>query len=865
MTFEAMFRSIHGYDPFPWQSEAARKLIATEDLLSINVPTASGKTALIDAAVYAAAYGGPRKIAFIIDRRVVVDEAYLRARRIAAELANQDECKALAQRLGPVHVVRLRGGVHGDDDWVIYPDRTTIIISTVDQIGSRLMHRGYGVSPRMAPMHAGFVGNNVTFIIDEAHLSVPFIETVQSCRRYGADIRMVSMTATPIAASGEAVKLSKEDGSHPILCQRLQASKKAQLIQTPASDSDFVKTAAAGASGLATSGQVIGVVVNRVGTARRIWQALSKQKHSAILLTGRVRPYDRDQLMKDIFPRIRAGRIRKEDKTLFVVATQTVEVGADIDFDALVTEAAPLDAIRQRFGRLDRLGELGNSKGIILYREPKLKQGLPIPDPIYGMGIHDTWKWLQDISNNGFVDFGINALEQVTQKVKPPPNKIRHAPVLLPAHIKLLSQTGPDAPHIDVAPWLHGAQRASSDVTIVWRADFEPDNPEQWQVIGLRPPFSREALEIPVYTARTWLQGKRPQDITDLEGMPLDAGVRSNSKRPILRWRGLDDTQIIQPDQILPGDTLVVPSAYGGCDRYGWNPTENKPVNDIADLCSLEGQGCHSVRLVPGLTDWLGSKEKQVQDAVAEIILAETMVDPESGVDQDSVQAAHSSLRVLLKSIDHPLVRAFHDGSYQVELHPKGVVLHSRTVNDIKGLIFNSVAVSLPSHLEGVALEVSKIAADHPNAEQIVLAAAKHDIGKEEPRFQIMLHGDPLLAAAGPALAKSGMRSLSQRRAAYKQSGIPRGFRHELASIELADEQDLLVRHLIATHHGFGRPWFPVCEDSSSIGAKHSSLDSGWCKAFADLRDRYGPWALTGMELLLRAADVRQSISEQEG
>jgi CRISPR-associated endonuclease/helicase Cas3 len=681
---------------------------------------------------------------------------------------------------------------------------------------------------------------------------------------YGSDIRLVTMTATPVSENGYALELLQADRSHPILTRRLQASKQAKLINAPNAEKDFVKATVEAAVKFIDNGQVIGVVVNRVATARRIWKALVKQKVHAKLLIGRVRPYDRDLLMKQLFPEICAGRKRKKGRPLVIVATQTIEVGADIDFDGLVTEAAPLDALRQRFGRLDRLGEMVNTKAVILYRESQrdTKKSLK-PDPIYGTAIQDSWEWLQAVANNGSIDFGIAAMEEKMQRLAPPTTETKDAPVLLPSHIKLLSQTGPESPKIDVSPWLHGAGRASSDISIVWRADLISDDPTKWDVVSLRPPLTREALEIPLYAARAWLQGQRIKDVTDIEGVPSQDAAFQGSGKPVLRWRGPDDFKIIQPEEIISGDTIVVPATYGGCDEYGWDPSQKLPVKDIADYCSLERKASHVVRLVPGLIGWMENSESSVLHAVAEVIAAETEVDPEMGVDMDRIRAAHSSLQALLKDIDHPLITAFRH-RFEIELHPLGVVLRGRVLDEVDGTLSGGVAVQLTDHLDGVAKKTDPLGSLHAEREKIKLAAQLHDLGKKERRFQIMLYGDPFAAAAGPALAKSGLRKLAEKNAAYAQSGLPRGFRHELASLALSKENDPLVCHLVGTHHGYGRPWFPVCHDPDALGYKKAELNSGWLNAFATLMKNYNPWLLAGMELILRAADARQSMAEQE-
>ena len=46
----------------------------------------------------------------------------------------------------------------------------------------------------------------------------------------------------------------------------------------------------------------------------------------------------------------------ERERHLIVVATQTLEVGADVDAEYLVTEACGVRALTQRLGRLNRLG-----------------------------------------------------------------------------------------------------------------------------------------------------------------------------------------------------------------------------------------------------------------------------------------------------------------------------------------------------------------------------------------------------------------------------------------------------------------------------------------------------------------------------
>src|ERR1035441_10200204 len=292
--------------------------------------------------------------------------------------------------------------------WCEDPRQPTIVTTTVDQLGSRLLFRGYGSSDSRRPMEAALVGNDSLVLVDEAHLSTPFLETVAAVKKFGADIRLVQMSAT--ARGNNAVfRLEHDDLEDPVLSLRVGATKLARLRKC----TDLVASAVSAAVELSEKARVVGVVVNTVNNARKIFERLSRVPDAkAALLIGRVRPIDRDQVLAEWLPRIRVGRNRGDDRQIFVVATQTIEVGADIDLDALVTEAAPLHVLRQRFGRLDSLGELRTTNAIVLRTPDEFRA--------YGDATGKTWTWLgkQSRSRGGekTIDFGVLAMDERLKK-----------------------------------------------------------------------------------------------------------------------------------------------------------------------------------------------------------------------------------------------------------------------------------------------------------------------------------------------------------------------------------------------------------------------------------------------------------------
>jgi len=787
-TFASWYEIRHGYPPFPWQAALAGRIATADWPDALTPPTGSGKTAVIDVWLWARLQGFPvpRRLVYVIDRRLVVDGVSEYANALAASLDAQQQ---------PT-VVTMRGGMTIEEDWLSDPLRLAVLISTVDQVGSRLLFSGYGINPKAASIHAGLLGNDALFVVDEVHLVRPLLQTLASVAAQRGNVLPLPWRVLPMSATwaGDNTHgLSDADWAHPVLSRRLKASKPALLIKL-AADAVLTRTLADEALRLRQEGAgVVAVVCNRVDRARAVFEHLLGHGE-AVLLTGRIRPCDKATLTEEYLPRMAVGS-RGHRTPLFVVATQTIEVGADLDMDGLVTECAPLSALRQRFGRLDRLGESAGALAVIVYQTPEKKS-----DPIYGEDIERAWKWLTAVATGKprTVDFGIAAMDRVMAEQPPPQEDEHEAPTLLPAHVDMLSRTS--VHHgINVAPWLHGWQSGSADVYLCWRADWAKAS------IEAAPPAQHELLAVPLYALRRW-----SAEIADVEGGE-PVGRDNGRNRKCIRWDG-DEAQDVGTGEAQAGDTLVLPTETGGCDRYGWAPRAKTSVTDVGDTA-------RRLRLHPAVHPELTGEIRALLD------------------DEDAGDAAWQDLARQTGRLDGEPGR--------VLAYPGGCVVLAASEWTSQSALRK---VALREHQQAVGARAAALAKgsglDDELVETMRRAGAGHDTGKQDHRWQAMVGADgSVLLAKGPG---GDSRWLS----------LPRGWRHEMASA--VHQKDPLVRHLVGSHHGHGRPLLPAAPD---IGLWRQ-LD-GWAESSTRLQRAYGPWGLAYLEALIRIADWAVSAEEQ--
>ena len=472
--------------------------------------------------------------------------------------------------------------------------------------------------------------------------------------------------------------------------------------------------------------------------------------------------------------------------------------------------------------------------------------------------------------------------------------------------------------------FLHGLGPKTADVQVCWRADLDLEsNDRAIDMLAICPPAIGECLPVPIGFLKRWLSGAIPSvsAVADIEGVSEEEKEVRTEKledmvRTVVRWRGRDEAQLISSArEVRPGDVIVIPASLGGWDVLGDLPSRGTtlPVLDWGERAHAIARAKAVLRIHPGvISQWPDFPSKKALLDLADSANALFEEDPDvflvalRGVLVTVVEdeTAPGWLNLIVRSlIGEPRLKR------GVFLYPsgKGVLIRGTRrlplnieesdsfTDEDDSSASGTVMVSLKSHLEGAEKFARRFATvcrlPSDLVEAIASAALLHDLGKADPRFQSLLRGGTPWASAGAELlAKSG--DVPQGRSAYlracKMAGYPVGGRHELLSARLVESApelfpentDLreLVLHLVASHHGYCRPFAPVVTEGRPVNVKFwfkgselsaesctelERICSGVSERFWRLTRRYGWWGLAWLEAIVRLSDHRRSEAEE--
>lgn len=930
--FDSFYRAINGRDAFPWQLRLARQVADTEKWpAEVGVPTGLGKTACLDIAVWWLASqadrdpsnrSAPTRIWWVVNRRLLVDSTFDHADSIRAKLqasldaevtteaertvaAVADRLRLLARRPGvplertrPLEVIRLRGNVRARRP--ADPAQPAVVLSTLPMYGSRLLFRGYGSTRRMRPIDAAMAGIDSLVLLDEAHLAphlVSLCNALEECAPKERNVlqggrsrpRIVALTATGRAEDESRFELDERDYAHPIVRQRLDAPKPTRLCDCGARNvgktlatamKDLLAEAPEPATGL--------VFANTPKTARQTFGQLKKlmsNNAEVLLLTGRIREREAERIRGRILHRedgMAAGGDpgRRRERHLIAVATQTLEVGADIDAEYLVTENCGVRALTQRLGRLNRLGQHPHAAGVYVHAPPASRRTNEWP--VYGAepnAVKDRLEQAQSRNSDGKIDLGPRHIRSVLGIPDDVPGEAPE--VLFGLLWEWLKTTTPPNGEAPVEPYFSGIARADRLVSLIWRVHI----PDADGIQRLWPRArNSESVSVPISEFRDVLR-----DVLEKDTVSRIRADRITLER-------------VQVADMRPGDTIVLHTDLGLLDDYGWEPTSRLPVVDISLLdrgLPLDRKALHRL-CQASISDRLIRKALGVSRddedfdpaeqnrAVDQILAAVRETDTPAGWDHEEWKGfvGYDSLTTEVVRPKYEVARlhthrdAEDDEEKSDEFDELSLVAQSTTSDRTLARHGTDVGTRARAIAERLGLPSDL-------RQAVERAGLLHDIGKADERFQLCL--DPDGEHEGVTLAKSNMPRHQWERARI-EAGWPRGGRHEVLSARLVEQRlaldcereggllDDLLLHLIVSHHGQGRPLVrPPASDRTHAGvsgnieghAVHASADLStidWTQParFRRLNHEFGPWGLALLEAILCRADHAISAGSRQ-
>jgi len=114
------------------------------------------------------------------------------------------------------------------------------------------------------------------------------------------------------------------------------------------------------------------IIVNTINKSQEVYKILKERFKNVILLHSRFLVKDRFDKEEKLKNELEKGENR--NTPLIFIATQVAEVSLDISLDFLLTELAPIPSLIQRFGRINRNGDITDKINVYIFEPNEIKE-----------------------------------------------------------------------------------------------------------------------------------------------------------------------------------------------------------------------------------------------------------------------------------------------------------------------------------------------------------------------------------------------------------------------------------------------------------------------------------------------------------